>query len=117
MKIIALICVVAFAVSCASNPQIEDLSSEQRARAANIQIFQGRPARSFEIIGTVSGLSCNRNKYQEQDISNEEALQDVRIKAALMEADAVINTFCQTNSDIVTGVTIAGRQSSVLAMQ
>jgi len=82
-----------------SNPRIEDLSSADRARAASIQIFQGAPDRSYEIIGPVTGLSCNRNKYQAQDISDAEALQGVKINAVALGADAVINTFCQTNSD------------------
>ena len=40
-----------------------------------------------------------RLPYQRQDISDEEALEGVRIKAVQLNADAVINTFCQTNSD------------------
>lgn len=99
MRTITVISVVAVLVSCASNSRIENLSSEQRAKAASIQIFQDQPDRNFQIIGAVTGLSCNRNKFQEQDISDAEALQGVRIDAALMGADAVINTFCQTNSD------------------
>jgi uncharacterized protein YbjQ (UPF0145 family) len=100
MKTITMICAVAVLASCASNPRVEDLSSEQRAKAAKIRNLLRQPARSFQIIGTVSGLFCNRNKYQQQDMSNAEALQGLRINAALMKADAVINTFCQTNSDI-----------------
>jgi hypothetical protein len=86
-------------VGCASNPRIEDMSSSDRAQAASIQIFQGAPDRPYAVIGEVSGLSCNRNKYQAQDISNDEALQGVKINAIKLGADAVINTFCQTNSD------------------
>jgi hypothetical protein len=84
-----------------ANPRIEDLSSADRAKAASIQVFQGAPTpnRNYEIIGPVNGLSCNRNKYQAQDISDGEALQGVKLNAVRLGADAVINTFCQTNSD------------------
>jgi uncharacterized protein YbjQ (UPF0145 family) len=75
------------------------MSSTLRAKAANMPILQSAPEKPHRVIGTVSGLSCNRNKYQAQDISNEEALQGVRIEAAQLGADAVINTFCQKNSD------------------
>ena len=84
---------------CMSNPRIEDFSPTDRAKLASIQVHQGAPDRSYEIIGPVSGLSCNRNKYQAQDISDAEALQGVKINAVLLGANAVINTFCQTNSD------------------
>lgn len=88
-----------FLIGCMSNPRIENLSSADRARMASIQIFKGEPERDYQIIRPVSGLSCNRNKYQAQDISDAEALQGVKINAVRLRADAVINTFCQTNSD------------------
>lgn len=99
MNKIVIIAATLILFGCASNPRIEDLSPEQRSKLAKIEIFRGDIERPYIIIGTVSGLSCNRNKYQEQDISDEEALEGIRIKAAQMNADAVINIFCQTNSD------------------
>ena len=100
MKKIAIISTVVMALyGCATNPRIEDMSSEQRAQLSKIEIYKGSIERPYEVISSVSGLSCNRNKYQKQAISDEEALQGIRIKAAKLNADAVINTFCQTNSD------------------
>lgn len=99
MKRLILIGAGILLAGCMSNPRIEDMSSAQRARAAAVQIFPGEPGRSYEVIGPVSGLSCNRNKYQAQDISDAEALQGVKLNAVRLGADAVINTFCQTNSD------------------
>lgn len=84
---------------CASNPRIENLNSSERAKALALQVFKAEPNRPFDVIAPVSGLSCNRNKYQAQDISESEALQGVRINAAKLGADGVINTLCQTNSD------------------
>ena len=99
MKRAILFVLVVFLSGCMSNPRIEDLSSADRARVTSIQIFQGAPERNYKVIGPVSGLSCNRNKYQVQNISDAEALQGVKINAVRLGADAVINTFCQTNSD------------------
>lgn len=82
-----------------SNPRIEDLSPKQRALASSIEIYKQAPDKSYSELGTVTGLSCNRNKYQAQDISEREALEGVKINAALKKADAVIYTLCQTNSD------------------
>jgi len=49
------------------------MSSEQRAKLGNIEIYEGNIDRPHHVIGTVSGLSCNRNKYQTQAISDHEA--------------------------------------------
>jgi RcsF lipoprotein/Domain of unknown function (DUF4156) len=84
---------------CASNPSIDSLSSEERAQAAKIQILKGKPEQPFKILGEVSGLSCNRNAHQTQDVSESEAVEGLKIKAAILGADAVINTLCQKNSD------------------
>lgn len=85
--------------SCAANPRIENLSSEDRSKVSQVQIFKGKPEQSFQILGEVSGLSCNRNKYQAQDISESEALEGVKIKTIMLGGNAVINTLCQKNSD------------------
>ena len=99
MKIVVIITVTLVLFGCASNPRIEDMSPEQRSKLSKIELFKGSIDRPFKVIGTVSGLSCNRNKYQKQDISDDEALQGIRIKAVQLNADAVINIFCQKNSD------------------
>lgn len=92
--------VISFLVSaCASNPKIDSLSSENRAKVAQVKIFNGLPEQQYKLLGTVSGLSCNRNAYQKQDISEAEALEGVKINAVLKGGDAVINTLCQKNSD------------------
>lgn len=84
---------------CATNPRIEDLSSDNRAKVSQVQVFKERPTVNFETLGQVDGLSCNRNKYQAQDVSESEALEGVRIKTVMLGGNAVINTLCQKNSD------------------
>ena len=86
-------------VGCASNPRIDNLSSEDRARVSEIKIYKSRPEQPYQVLGEVSGLSCNRNAYQAQDVSESEALEGVRIKTVILGGDAVINTLCQKNSD------------------
>lgn len=84
---------------CMSNPRIEDLSAQQRAKLGSIAVFSDAPPRRFDVLGTVTGLSCNRNKYQNPDVSDREAMDGIKLQAAKMNADAVINAFCQKNSD------------------
>lgn len=99
MKAILAISVAAMLVGCMSNPRIEDMSSAERAKIASIQIFEGDANRAYEKVGPVSGLSCNRNSRQIQDVSEKEALQGIKLNAVKMGADGVIHTFCQKNSD------------------
>jgi len=84
--------------ACASNPSIATLSSSQRARLSNIDIVKGPIARPFSILRPVQGISCHRNAYQQQLVTENEAIEGVRIKAALLDADAVMNVSCQTNT-------------------
>jgi hypothetical protein len=98
-RALATVAVLTVLTGCMSNPRIEDLSPQQRAKLSSLTLLEGTPSREYEIIGPVTGLSCNRNKYQAPDVSDREALDGVKLKAAQLNADAVINTFCQKNSD------------------
>jgi hypothetical protein len=102
MKVIAiafLLLAVGGLVGCAANPRIDSLSPEQRRKVSEVQIFKGKPDKPFQILGEISGLSCNRNLYQKQDVSDTEALEGLKIKTVMLGGDAVINTLCQKNSD------------------
>lgn len=97
---ILLISILLLVTGCTSNPRISSLRPEQRARLNTIQVFKGEVNRTYKILGTVKGLSCHRYAYQKQLPSEDEAIEGVRLEAALLGADAVINTACQVNSDI-----------------
>lgn len=97
-SIIIIIILLQVVIGCASNPSINSLSPEQRARLNTIQIIKGGVDRPYKILGTVKGLSCHRNAYQTQLLTEDEAIEGIRLKAALLGADAVINTVCQINS-------------------
>jgi len=98
-RALAIAAVLTVLTGCTSNPRIEDLQPQERAKLSSIAVLDGTPSREYEVIGSVTGLSCNRNKYQAQDVSDREALEGVKLKAVQINADAVINTFCQKTSD------------------
>ena len=98
MKKLSLLFVVLLA-GCAQNPRIDNLSSSDRAKVNKVKIFSGQPDGSFTSLGEVSGLSCNRNLHQTQNVTEAEALEGVKIKTVMLGGDAVINTLCQKNSD------------------
>ncbi len=87
---------------CTSNPDIGSLTSKQREFLSTLEIYKSNPPienGKYKIIGEVKGLSCHRNAYKSMQIlSEDEAMQGVKMNAAKLHADAVINTFCQTNS-------------------
>ena len=90
--------VLALAVSgCVSpvvGPAVESLSIDQRAKVRSLEVLRGRITRSYTILGSVKGLSCANNPKQQ--ISEEEAIERVKLRAALLDADGVINLVCRT---------------------
>lgn len=60
------------------NPRIDDLSSTQRAKAANMPVHADNPYPQAKVLKTVTGLSCNRNANQRQDVSHDEALEGIK---------------------------------------
>lgn len=96
----AIVTVMACLVgACAMNPRIESLTPTQRSKIASVEVFQIDIKRPYTVVEQVDGLSCNRNKYQAQDVTYDEAMQGIKVKAVLLDADAVVNVFCQKNSD------------------
>jgi len=85
--------------SCAAGPRIDDLSSAERARISQIQIFKGSADKPVRPLGEVSGLSCQKYKDQPHEVTEAEALEGLRIRAAVLGADAVVNTACQRKSE------------------
>lgn len=84
--------------ACATNPDIGSLSSGQRGKLSSMELFRGGAVRAHTIVGPVKGLSCHRNVNQSQVLTEAEALEGVKLQAALLDADAVANVACQRNS-------------------
>ena len=97
-RIILMLFLLVLTSGCASNPSINSLSAEQRARLTSIQVLKGGVDKPYKVLGNAKGLSCHRNAYQKQMLTEDEAIEGVRLEAALLGADAVINTACQVNS-------------------
>jgi uncharacterized protein YbjQ (UPF0145 family) len=91
----AILILIFFVSGCASNPIKTSLSPKQRARLNTIQVYKAGVNRPYKILGTVKGISCHRNGHQQQLLSEDEPTEGVRMKAAILDADAVINVACQ----------------------
>lgn len=97
-SLVAMLLVLAVSTGCATNPDVGSLSSDQRARVASMEVLRGPTTRSHTILGSVKGLSCHRNAYQSQQLTETEAIEGVKLRAASLDADAVVNLVCQVNS-------------------
>lgn len=93
-----IILMIIISTGCATNQYVGSLSSDQRARIASIVIIHGATTRSYTVLGTVKGISCNRNAYRSQQLTEAEAIEGVKLRAASFSADAVVNLVCQANS-------------------
>jgi len=81
-----------------SNPDLGSLSAAQLQTLSNMEVYEGGINRPHAVLEPVKGLSCHRNAYQSQLLTTDEAIEGVKLEAALLGADAVINLACQRNS-------------------
>ena len=85
-------------VGCATNPEIGSLSSEQRARLDTMQVYNLGVDRPYKVLGSVKGLCCQLSTHQTQASTEAEAMEGLKLNAAILGADAIINTACQIKS-------------------
>ena len=97
----ALICLT----GCASNPSVSSLSSIERQRVAEMVVLEAGsiPRDRYTILGVIEGIACKRNLYASGSPSIDEAKQGVRIRAAKLGADAVINIICEDKQEVDWG--------------
>ena len=80
----------------AKKKKIENLTAEERSKLANLKVFENNPLPdgSYKIIATVTGTSCMRNAYG-RDASASEAASAMKMEAASLGADLLINVVIQ----------------------
>ena len=81
-------------VSPVVGPAVESLSTDQLSRARSMEVSRGPSIRAYTVVGSVQGLSCTNNP--EQPTFEEEAIERVKLRAALLDADGVINLVCKS---------------------
>lgn len=94
LKKLSLLLLLVFTVlpACTS---VKSVDPELRRRAANLPILSPEDVeeQEYDVIGEVEGVSCARQAGSNP--SMEGARQELRINAAEVGADAIINTFCE----------------------
>lgn len=84
--------------ACVSNPDVGTLLSSQRSAYSSMKVYEDPIFQPHVILGQVKGLSCHRNAYKSQMLTSDEAIEGVKLRAALLGANAVANMVCQKNS-------------------
>ena len=94
-----------FLVGCASNPSVSSLTSAERQMVAEMLVLKAGaiPRESYQILGSVEGIACKRNLYASGSPNMDEAMQGVRIRAAMLGADAVTNMVCEDKREVDWG--------------
>jgi uncharacterized protein YbjQ (UPF0145 family) len=88
-------------VATLSTEEMQSLTTAQRGQLSTMKVYQNYenpPNSPYKVIASVRGISCHRNTYQYKQVSDEEALETLKIRAALLNADAVIHVECQSSS-------------------
>jgi len=84
-----------FITACISNPSIESLNPSELEALDRMQILEGEISNPYDIISEVKGISCHTTIEQSSALSTEDAIEGVKMKAAQLHADAVINIVCK----------------------
>ncbi len=84
---------------CALTPSVDALTGDQRAKFDNIKIVRGENFGLYKVLGSVAAYSCQKELSDARLDSEEEAIEKVKLKAALLGADAIVNTTCH-NSEL-----------------
>jgi hypothetical protein len=89
----ALLLLVAGCAGLGQNIRITEMSPEEIAKYNDIKVSQSLAPPGTESLGRVMGLSCAGDGNRE--VSQEEALDQLKMKAAKLRASAVSNVACQ----------------------
>jgi uncharacterized protein YbjQ (UPF0145 family) len=82
------------------NPAVGSLSTDQYARFKAMEVSRESATRPHTILSSVQGLSCSAAKQlgaPQNPVSEEEAMEGLKLRAALLDADAVVNVVCKTS--------------------
>ena len=84
-----------------SPKEVEGLTTAQRGRLSVMKVYrsyENPPDQPHKVVASVKGISCHRNTYVYKQVTDEEAIYALKVRAALLNADAVFNLDCQASS-------------------
>jgi uncharacterized protein YbjQ (UPF0145 family) len=88
--------------SCMANQKIVNLNDLERRRISKVKLYKesnSLPESNYRVIKQIKGLSCWRNTLNPKIVTEGEALDGLRIRAAQLDADAVVNIYCEHRTE------------------
>ena len=95
MKKLGLIFISIGLVACATGPDLDDLSPDQKEKLNSMVVSKRSTNRGYVVFGEVRGLSCSQSDHNVKMISEDDAIAEIKLQAVLLDADAVIHTKCE----------------------
>ncbi len=93
-----LILACSLIAGCDTTPRRGILSEAQFAKLESMETLIGPALRAHTVLGAVEGLSCKSSMYTANHTTEGAALDGLKIRAVLLDADAAANVVCQENS-------------------
>jgi len=102
---LAAACLYGCGTTPLSPKEEQSLTTVQRGRLNAMKVYMSReepPDQPYKVIARVKGISCvqNLNLKEYKQATDEEAIHVMEVRAALLNADAVINADCQASSAV-----------------
>ncbi len=94
-KIVAALACAGVLAACAAQPGIKSLTDEQRGKVRAMEIIYGGATMPGTVVGRLQGAGCQKELYDSRIDAEIEAVERIKINAALIDADAVVNAVCR----------------------
>jgi len=83
--------------ACATLQGAGSPATSQQVNAELVEILHGETKRPYKSLGMVKGSGCQRSNF-DPNIPETDAIQNLKIQAAAVSADAVMSTSCRNVS-------------------
>ena len=80
--------------ACATTPDINQLTTLQQERVASVAILYGETSNPFKSLGRLRSRGCQKSNF-DSNIPESDAIRNLQVQAAAVNADAVITTECR----------------------
>jgi hypothetical protein len=88
------------ASGCATSPGVGDLSPEQRSRLSDLEVHYETATRPHTVIEPIRSFTCHRNAWLPVQLTHEGAIETLKVKAVMKDADAISNAACNQSPSV-----------------
>ena len=89
-----LLFITLLVAACATTSDINQLTTSQQARVASVAILHGETSNPYKSLGRLRARGCQKSTF-DPNIPENDAIRNLKVQAASVNADAVITTECR----------------------